>query len=178
LFVIGERAGHRFAALGFDPRQSDIVLRVAWPLLLLNAINAWVEADTHYLSSYRTGEAWRIPAPHGAQRFLLTDPNGTSITLPVHDGFASFFGQQAGFYQGRFFGAGEPVDTAFAANLSDFEESTIAPHEQLVLAGTQAEPPTRGPRLELRREIWSSLLIVALVLSTLEWFTYHRRVTV
>src|SRR5207253_10845690 len=59
----GARAGRPFVALGFDPRNSDWVLRVAWPLFVLNTINAFVEEDTSYVSSFRTGEVWRIPAP-------------------------------------------------------------------------------------------------------------------
>ena len=30
----------------------------------------------------------------------------------------------------------------------------------------------------MKREIWLYLLIAAVILSTLEWITYHRRITV
>ena len=40
LLVAGRRAGRRFLALGFNPRDSDFVLRVAWPLFVLNVMTA------------------------------------------------------------------------------------------------------------------------------------------
>jgi Ca-activated chloride channel family protein len=52
----------KFVALGFDVRESDFPLRIAWPLLLLNVINDFVEEDVSYISSFKTGEVWRIPA--------------------------------------------------------------------------------------------------------------------
>jgi len=30
----------------------------------------------------------------------------------------------------------------------------------------------------MRREIWLYLLLAAVIVSTIEWFTYHKRVTV
>jgi hypothetical protein len=35
-----------------------------------------------------------------------------------------------------------------------------------------------GYRVGVRRDIWVVLLLIAAVLTTLEWATYHRRVTV
>jgi len=42
ILVTGARGGFRFVALGFDVRESDLPLRVAWPLLLLNSINSFL----------------------------------------------------------------------------------------------------------------------------------------
>ena len=46
ILVSGRRDGRAFVALGFDPRNSDFVLRVAWPLFVLNTINTFIEEDT------------------------------------------------------------------------------------------------------------------------------------
>lgn len=37
LVIVGTRDGHRFVALAFDPRKSDLPLRASWPALLRNA---------------------------------------------------------------------------------------------------------------------------------------------
>ncbi|HTN85988.1 MAG TPA: VWA domain-containing protein, partial [Sorangium sp.] len=58
LLIEGRRSGVKFVALGFDVRESDFPLRIAWPLFLLNAINNFVEEDTSYISSFRTGAVW------------------------------------------------------------------------------------------------------------------------
>jgi Ca-activated chloride channel homolog len=171
--VSGKRDGHRFLAVGFDPRESDMVLRIAWPLFLLNSINDFVEEDTRYLSSFRTGEIWKIPAPQGLAKVLLEGPDKVVREVPVHDGRAVVLGQNAGFYK---LTAG-PIETSFAANLSDVVESTIGPGKEMKIDGQLAGAPS-GFTIGVRREVWIYLLAAAVAVSTLEWLTYHRRLTV
>lgn len=177
ILVEGRRAGRRFVALGFDPRQSDFVLRVGWPLFILNAINSFVEEDTEYLSSYRTGEVWHIPAPSEARAATLVDPLGLERLVPVKEGRAIYFGDQAGFYELTVGRDGDRATSSFAANLLDSAESQIEPVARLELGGRRAEAPS-GFHTGVRRELWLYLLLGAIGLSALEWFTYHRRVTV
>lgn len=173
ILISGRRDGHRFVALGFDPRESDIVLRIAWPLLLLNTINDFVEEDARYLSSFRTGDVWKIPAPSGATMVKIEGPGGLRREVPVHDGRAVLLGERAGFYKAT----AEGVDFDFAANLSDLTESTIAPAPEIKIDGKPAGE-VAGFTIGIRREIWIYLLAIAVLLSTLEWLTYHRRLTV
>lgn len=176
ILVSGRRGGRRFVATGFDPRDSDFVLRVAWPLFVLNTINDFVEEDTGYISSYRTGDVWRVPAPSTAEIATLTDPSGRETQIPVKEGRAVYLGQQAGFYKLRV-GEDEDSETMFAANLAHLEESRIEPADQLSVGKTDAGK-VAGFTAGVRREIWLYLLLAVLALSTLEWITYHRRVTV
>ncbi|HEX9619642.1 MAG TPA: VWA domain-containing protein [Polyangiaceae bacterium] len=176
LLVSGTRDGRPFIALGFDARNSDFVLRVAWPLFLLNSINSFVEADTSYLSSYRTGEVWQIPVSVEATSVTLRDPDGRRRRAVVRDGRAVFMGDRAGFYRVDA-GAQGAGQGAFAANLVDLEESRIAPNKKgLFGRAPQAEAPRGGGRV--RFDPWLVLLLGAIGLSVLEWVTYHRRVTV
>jgi hypothetical protein len=164
-------------ALGFDPRRSDFVLRPAWPLFVLNTIDSFGEADASYLSSYRTGEVWRVPVPDGARSAELVEPSGERRPVPVQDGRAVTFGNQAGVYKLSTGTGAERVTSEFAANLSDLEESHIAPRDKLVVAGRSARRPELGSA-GVRRDIWALLLGAVLILSMVEWITYHRRVTV
>jgi hypothetical protein len=177
ILVSGARGGHRFVVLGFDPRRSDFVLRPAWPLFVLNTIDSFGETDASYLSSYRTGEVWRVPVPDGARAAELVEPGGARRPVPVQDGRAVTFGNQAGVYKLSTGTAAERVTSEFAANLSDLEESHIAPREKLVVSGHEAQKSELGSA-GVRREIWALLLGAVLVLSIVEWITYHRRVTV
>jgi hypothetical protein len=177
ILVTGTRAGRRFVALGFDPRNSDLVLRPAWPLLVLNAIDSFGEVSSSYLSSYRTGEVWRVPVPAGSREAELTGPNGVKRRVPVQDGHAVSFGDEAGFYRLASVGDAQHPVSEFAANLSDLEESRIAPQKTLSLGGKAAPKPEVGTP-GLRREIWIYLLAAVLLVSLIEWATYHRRVTV
>jgi len=108
---------------------------------------------------------------------MLTLPGGASRVVPVLEGQAVFVGQNAGFYKLKAGPAGSEIETGFAANLSDLEESTIAPMDQLTV-GETASGTVEGFKVGVRREIWIYLLAAAVLLTTLEWITYHRRVTV
>ena len=71
--------------------------------------------------------------------------------------------------------AAEPV--LLAANIASPEESSIAPRSKLVLGGSNARPLGRFTA-GAQRELWVYLLLGAVLLSVIEWITYHRRVTV
>jgi hypothetical protein len=177
ILVSGSRSGHRFVALGFDPRNSDWVLRVAWPLFVLNAINAFVEEDTGYVSSFRTGDVWRIPVPGSVDSATVIDPQGVHHTVPVKEGRAVYLGEEAGFYKLTAGSGSDAVSSEFAANLSDLDESRITPVAQLALGAQKAASVTFGAPGS-KRELWVYLLAAVVLLSVIEWITYHRRVTV
>jgi hypothetical protein len=177
ILVAGSRGGSRLVALSFDPRRSDFVLRPAWPLFVLGAIDSFADTDASYLSSYRTGEVWRIPVPEGADQAELSGPGGLSRRVPVQGGRAVTFGDQAGFYRLATGTGSDRVVSEFAANLSDLEESRIEPKATLEVGGRKASAPP-PPASGFRRELWALLLASVLVVSIVEWVTYHRRLTV
>jgi von Willebrand factor type A domain/Aerotolerance regulator N-terminal len=182
ILVAGTREGYKFVAAGFDVRDTDLPLRPAWPLFVLDCINWFTDEDARYLSSYRTGEVWRVPVPASVDRATVKFPDGTSQTVAVHEGRAVLLGERAGFYElstgAAPAGDGDGSGTvAFAANLLDASESAIAPQDHLIVDGKTAGEVT-GFRFGVRREIWVYLLLAVALLTALEWATYHRRVTI
>ncbi|MBN1609612.1 MAG: VWA domain-containing protein [Polyangiaceae bacterium] len=177
LLVSGERGSQRFVALSFDPKRSDFVLRVAWPLFLLNTIRHFVEQDSGYVSSLRTGEVWSVNVGGKAESATLVDPHKKVRVIPVRDGRATHFGELAGYYTLRISGTDAAAPLLLAANLASPEESAIAPRPQLALGGGSARPLGRFSA-GVRRELWLYLVLGAVLLSIIEWITYHRRVTV
>ncbi|HZS37892.1 MAG TPA: VWA domain-containing protein [Polyangia bacterium] len=174
-----ERDGRKTVALGFDLRRSDLPMRVAFPVLVVNALDWFAGADTGLLATYATGQPWRLPAPPGASELAVTAPDGKTQRAPVHDGRASFYGSSAGYYQ---VSPLPPSDAPaamrqFAANLASSSESRIAPRAELIVDGRKLPPPEPG-RLGVRRSLWSYLILVALAIALVEWWTYNRRVTV
>ncbi len=191
ILIAGQRGGFKFVAVGFDPRDSDLPLRVAWPLLLLNSINWFTDEDSQYISSFRTGDVWRVPVVSNSGQARLEVPGGGEVLVPVHEGRAVYLGEKAGFYEltgtegsdpmaGALAGPGAgPVVTtsAFAANLLDADESAIEPAKELVIDGKKAGT-LGGFQIGVRRELWIYLLLAAILLTLIEWITYHRRITV
>ena len=173
LVVVGSREGQRFVAFTFDPRASDLPLRVAWPLLLLNTVDWFVQEDVGFVSSYDTGDTWHVPAPASLERVTIIDPQGDERDVPVVDGRAIYAGVHTGFHTLRT----PDGEEQFAANLGPGEESRIAPAESVAVGETQARAPTVG-EIGVRREIWLYLVLFVLGVLIVEWLTYHRRVTV
>ncbi len=175
LIVTGTREGKRFVATTFNPQTSDLPLRVAWPLFLLNTIDWFVQEEGDYLSSFAVGETWRVPVAPELESVEVLDPSGESREVPVVDGRAVYAGDQTGFYEIRH--EGETIDR-FAVNLGTVLESEIMPAERLAISETvQAEAPTRG-QAGVRKELWLYLILLALAVLVIEWWTFHRRVTV
>jgi hypothetical protein len=188
ILVAGTRRGFKFVALGFDVRESDLPLRIAWPLFVLDCVNWFTDEDAQYLSAYRTGDVWRIPTGTASGQATVKMPDGSTQPVAVHDGRAVLLGEKAGFYElsaeeptaaNGVAGAGEGggARVAFAANLLDADESTIAPQPKLAVDGRDASA-LEGYHFGVRREIWVYLLLAAALLTAIEWATYHRRLTV
>ncbi len=178
ILIAGRRGGAKFVALGFDVRDSDFPLRISWPLFLLNTINDFVEEDTSYISSFTTGEVFRVPAPTGVDVAKLFEPGGDPDkprTIPVEDGRAVFLGDKSGFYTLK--ADNDTYETMFAANLSDPIESDIEPVKELKVGASEAGEPS-GFSVGVRREFWVYILLAVIGISAIEWLTYHRRVTV
>lgn len=175
----------RSLALGFDLRQSDLPLRVAFPLLLMNTLDWFAGEVDEDLGSRRTGQIWRIPLSRqtgpagGASRSLLSAvnlllPDGELLTTPVSEGYALHYGQRVGFYE---LSRPEGVPQRFAANLSDPTESAALLRSELAVGNTTLRAPEPGERA-LRRVLWPYLLLGVLLLLALEWWSYQRRWTV
>jgi hypothetical protein len=177
ILVAGTRGGFKFVALGFDARDSDLPLRIAWPLFVLDCVNWFTDEDAQYLSAYRTGEVWRVPIAGAATQAVVRMPDGSTQQVAVHEGRAVFLGQHAGFYEITGAEGGPETRIAFAANLLDADESTITPQDRLTVDGKDAGEIS-GFHFGVRREIWMYLLLAVALLTALEWATYHRRVTV
>jgi hypothetical protein len=176
ILISGRRGEQRFVALGFDPRDSDLVLRVAWPLLVLNVINHFVEESVHYVSSYPTGEVWQIPGLGDIGAAWIQRSDAPAERLLVRSGTATHLGLHAGFHSLGVEGS-TTVLRRLAANLADPEESHIKPRRELPVLETRvAEAAATGGGA--RQEPWAYLLVLVLVLSCVEWLTYHRRLTV
>ena len=178
LLLAGRREGYKFAALGFDVRDSDLPLRISWPLLLVKVIDDFLGEDVDYISSFRTGQVWRVPAsPTAETATVKLLPLGEPRVVPIKEGEAVFLGQYAGFYELVFEDDAGRVVSGFAGNLSDVAESRIEPRQKLMVGESEAGE-LEGFTAGVRHEWWLYLLAVVIGITAIEWLTYHRRVTV
>jgi hypothetical protein len=172
IIVARERDGKKTVAIGFDLSRSDLPLRVAFPVLVVNALDWFGGSDGGLIASFATGHPFRVTAPGGVAELTVRGPDGQVAHAPVHEGRATLYAARAGYYEL----SGTPPRRV-AANLASPSESRIAPRATLWVDGRTLAPPEPG-RLGLRRTLWSYLVALALGLLCLEWWTYNRRVTV
>lgn len=173
LLVMGARAGQPFMALTFDVRDSDLPLRIAWPLLLLHAIEGFTEGPLGLASGIATGRVERIRVDTARARVSLTTPDGRETFVPVVEGHAVVRADHAGFYTLRT----EHGQTTFAASLSSPRETKITPERPHHAARARWKLPTRGAPVRGRAP-WALLVLAGALLLMIEWFTFHRRWTV
>lgn len=76
LLIVGEREGHRIAALGFRVADSDLPLRVAFPLLMSNLI--------HWLAGDHAAAPHPLPSDLAAESDLRgAAPSAAEATMPT-----------------------------------------------------------------------------------------------
>lgn len=174
--------------VGFSLKRTDWPLRVAFPLFVRNAIQWMMRGGRPEPPTTRvTGELWQIDLPMTLNKIRIEMPKEAkqpSVELPVRDGQVLFSGKFAGFY--RLSAPG--YEQWLGANLADMQESTIQPRRLRVALQKKMDKKQReilrtdfhiaGFRIPIPRPIWLFLLLFALALLSIEWWTYNRRLTV
>jgi len=185
--------GRKILCFGFGLGGTDLTLRVAFPLLLVNSLDWFAGDDADLVTTYVTGQRLRVPLDGvvGVTEAEVVGPDGAKTRAPVSDGVASFYAASIGFHELRVFppspdgsgGAaddpsGQPIAVReLAANLSSPEESDIGPAAKLILGGKELAAPDAF-ETTIQRRFWTILLVIVLLLLGVEWITYHRRITV
>ncbi len=186
--VAKREAGRKIAAFGFSlpapgrEDATDLPLRVAFPLLLVNALDWFAGDEADLLTTYTTGRRERVvlDGTIGSGEVAVTSPDGARSTAPVIDGQATFYAPRVGFYELLTSGA-DPVRLELAANLSSPVESDIAPSQKLSLGQPGLAKELAAPEtfaISRSRKLWLYFVLLAALLIGVEWITYHRRVTV
>jgi hypothetical protein len=175
--VVARNAGGKKAVVvGFALAGTDLTLRVAFPLLLVNTLDWFAGSSTELITTYTTGQRQRVPldgAPD-VREATVTGPDGATRPAPVVDGVATFYADQVGFYA---LAAPGVAGLELAANLSSPGESAIAPVTRLALGDKELAAP-EAFAVTRTRTLWAYLVLAALLLLVVEWVTYHRRITV
>lgn len=186
--IAAKRDGRRkILAFGFSlpstgrDAATDLPMRVAFPMLLVNTLDWFAGDQADLLTTYPTGQRERVPLDGvvGATEAEVTGPDGTITHTPVLDGLATFYGAHVGYYDLAAKAADGHVMARLelAANLASPSESDIAPSTSLTLGGKKLEAPAAFA-ITHSQKLWIYLVLLAFGLIVVEWVTYHRRLTV
>jgi Ca-activated chloride channel family protein len=175
LLFVAERPEGRLAVLTFDLHDSDLPLRVAFPILTAN-LTGWLlpQSGVGPGASVQPGDVVPIqPAPE-AEEILVTAPDGEGHALPIGETLPVFAAtDRVGVYQVAQFDSDgallrlEPL----AVNLFDPAESDIASRDTVWVG--RAEVSVATAEGEGRREFWPWLAGAALAVLGAEWWAYQ-----
>ena len=170
LLITGERGRQHIAALAFDVLESDLPLRVAFPLLIHSTLGWLAGENSESAPSLAAGETLTVPPGRRVASEPLSGLSTSHIAQP-HPGITGFFQPlKNGFYEIADDGAQRwlAVNT-FSAAESDLRASneTAVPVSKMPvsLAALHTWPPRQ----------W--LALSAFVLLVAEWLLFHRRKT-
>ena len=183
LVLLKESESSKIMVVGFDTLTSDFPLRVSFPIMMANAIR--------HLAGDESGEQWLNPdmgeilGPEQVRRYssargaaaetnqlaAVIGPDGARSQLDDAGSLVDV--DRVGFYRGET--AKQETNTLFAANLTDRAESRIRPSEALPL---KSDKPIQeiDDGFRLGTEPWFFLIVIAIILSAIEWLLFHRRI--
>ena len=171
LIVAGERPGLRTLAFGWNFTDSDLPLRVGFPILLTNSVR-WLAQSGGGSAPMRIrpGAIVSLAVPPDARAAEVTLPDKTRRTLSVVGGQASFTeSDRVGLYTMT---SGDRK-WRWAVDLRNAEESDLTPKDELKL-GARSVRASAGPA-KVERHLWPYLALLAVAVLLLEWRVYHRR---
>lgn len=192
--VVLREAEHGLLLIGFDPRQSDLALRSAFPLLVANAVDYFGMREAGFVAAVPIGASRELALADfgipGDDVTLLEvtppDPNPDDDIQPkplrvrAQDGRFRIRALVPGVYTIEV-KDGDAIGTVVevAVNQANAAASNLASQldEQAVPeANAAGEPPEPAPLSE--GPLWTLIMLIAVAIIAIEWATYHRRKTV
>ena len=192
LLVAGEKNTTRSVYVAWNLLDSDMPLRVAFPIFLTN-VTQWLTARPGDAGGVlRPGEVAVLPVPSGTKTVTITRPDGSKDTVSAPENGPLLYDKTtlAGTYQVSASGPNGAMPPFYVSLLSA-QESNTSPVAKPTVLITDASPPpgsknpltaannnsandsVRGVRV--RREVWPLLALAALAFLAVEWAAYHRR---
>lgn len=177
---------HITLGVGFDPRQSDFPMRMAFPLFVDNLVRYVERRTPGFVASAPLGLSQAMGladlglSPEGIGRVEVRGPQGDPQTRPVERGRFRMRALIPGIYTIAAIdgpAAGAQVEVAVnqansgASDLHSVLDEMDLPADSSAGSAPDPAPLTEGP-------LWTALMLAAAALIALEWATYHRRVTV
>ena len=172
----GVDEGRKVVVFGFDPRQPEIGQRLAFPILLANAIS-WLGPNAGS-STLAAGQSINLQPLRDARDVLVRDPNGKSYVFPITDttrGRAIPFAQTdlIGRYAVVQRGEKGPLSQGwFTVNGGEEDHSDIRPR---TFAPQSASSIMSSALNAVNLELWPYLAAIALAFLAIEWIVYVRR---
>jgi len=190
--VVLREQDHALMVIGFDPRQSDLPLRTAFPLLIANAVDYFGMREAGFVAAIPIGASrelaladFGVPGD-GVTLLEVTPPSldeaspAKPLRVRAQDGRFRIRALTPGVYaiavqDGE--AAGSVIEVAVnQANAAASNLESKLSDEHVPELNRAGDPPEPAPLSE--GPLWTLIMLIAVGLIALEWATYHRRKTV
>jgi hypothetical protein len=158
---------------GFDLQQSDLPLRIAFPVLMQNLAGWLLPPAPVDAPLVQPGESVPLRPWPTATKLEVSTPEGARQTWDVTPGMNPPFleVQAPGIYQVAQSVGGSKREARFAVNLFSGLVSDLTPAPELTVP---VLPEARQVQTEAPLDIWRWLGWAALAVVGLEWWVYRR----
>lgn len=163
-----ERSGLRIAGFTFSLADTDLPLRVAFPLLVRNAVS-WMlpEGNIGDVRQIATGEPYAVSIPIG-DAVIVRYPSGrTERHVAERNPFVIRDTSEAGIYEVR----SPSVQRRFAAALMSPQETDLRTRLSVPAATTETDDLPEGAG----RRAWRIVLMLLIVCVAADWYVWVRR---
>jgi hypothetical protein len=162
----------RQVLFGFDLHESDLPLRVAFPILMQN-LSEWMLPPSVPSHSFQPDEPVTIVPDAGTQTLSVVRPDGSTRSLAA-GGIATFADTDpVGLYTVVQSGGGKVTRSWFAVNLFAGEISALKPVDRLTLPPVRPAAGVQAPH-HAQLDLWPWLALIGLGLVLSEWMVFHR----
>jgi hypothetical protein len=163
----------RQVLFGFDLHDSDLPLRVAFPILLQN-LSEWILPPTVPSHSFHPDEPVTIVPETGATSVTVVRPDGSRRSLA--GGSVATFRDTGlmGLYTVEQVVSGKVERSWFTVNLFSEQISQLKPVERLTLPPSTDTAAAAHVARRGQLEIWPWIALLALVVVVIEWMAFHR----
>jgi Ca-activated chloride channel family protein len=162
----------RQALFGFDLHESDLPLRIAFPILVEN-LSEWMLPPSVPSHSFHPDEPVTIVPETGATSVTVIRPDSSRRTLATTS--IATFGDTdlTGLYTVEQLVSGNVDRSWFTVNLFSEQISQLKPAERLTLPPVSTTASSHALHRGLL-EIWPWIVLVALGIVVVEWLAFHR----
>jgi Ca-activated chloride channel family protein len=167
LIWAGDDGRRRVVMIGFDLAQSDLPLKVEFPILLANSV-AWLAGRDSLTTESAVRAGQPVTLHTSSPAVTVTTPAGDTREVASRDGSVIFADTlRAGAYEVK-------DAPPFAASLLSESESDTTPRDSIKTRA--GEVSGQAASFYSEREFWRWVALAALTVLTIEWWVYHRRI--
>lgn len=169
--IKGQRDNQRFIVLGFDLKDTDLPLRVDFPIFVQNILEYSLKAYSQEETTMLSGERVNINTSPRAKEVYIINPNGEKTKIGPPFPLAPFEDSLIeGIYLIQQIVEDDVIEDYFAVNIDTKNESLVhyENHEE------NKNINIKTGNVQRSKSLTKILLLIAITFLTIEWVVYRR----